>query len=76
MATVRCEKCGLKLSRAKRNYVAKVKPLGYPNTAVICGLSNCENPGIVWLENHEYEEYKKGHRIFRIPSFATKIRVE
>jgi len=36
----------------------------------------CENPGLVWLEEHEFEEYNKGQRIFRIPSFAAKIKVE
>jgi hypothetical protein len=76
MAIVRCDQCGIKFSRAKRNYVTKVKPIGYPNTALICGLLKCENPGLVWLEEHEFEEYNKGQRIFRIPSFAAKIKVE
>lgn len=76
MAIVRCERCGLKVSRTKRNYVRRVKPRGYPETAVICGLSKCENPGMVWLEEHEFTEYEKGERIFTIPSFAAKVKVE
>ena len=76
MAIVRCEQCGLKVSRTKRNYVRKVKPKGYPQTAIICGLRKCENPGMVWLDKHEAEEYEIGERIFTIPSFATKIQVE
>lgn len=47
MAIVRCEQCGLKISRTKRDYVKMVKPRGYPDTAVICGLLKCENPGVV-----------------------------
>ncbi|NWF52739.1 MAG: hypothetical protein HXY47_06615 [Nitrospirae bacterium] len=42
----------------------------------MCGLLKYENPGMVWLEKHEFEEYQKCRRIFRIPSFATKIKVE
>ena len=76
MAIARCEQCGLQISRTKRDYVKKVKPRGYPETAVICGLLKCENPGMVWLEKHEFEEYEKGTRVFRIPSFAAKIKVE
>lgn len=76
MALVRCEQCGLNLSRTKRSYVDKVKPVGYPETALICGLMKCEKPGLVWLEKHELEDYQKGKRIFRIPSFAAKLKVE
>ncbi len=76
MALVRCENCGLDHSRTTRNYVTKVKPVGYPNTAVICGLSKCRGPGLVWLEQDEFKEYENGERVFSIPSFATKIRVE
>lgn len=76
MAIVRCEKCGLQISRTKRDYVGKVKPRGYPETAAICGILKCEKPGMVWLEKHEFEEYEKGQKIFRIPSFATKVKVE
>ena len=76
MAIVRCDVCGLDLSRTKRNYVTKLKPKGYPETAVICGLLKCRNPEMVWLEKHELEGYEKGERIFRIPSYATKIEVE
>jgi sugar (pentulose or hexulose) kinase len=47
-----------------------------PETAVICGLLKCRNPGMVWLEKHELEDYEKGEKIFRIPSYATKIEVE
>ncbi len=77
MAIVRCESCGLDQSKTKRNYVNKqFKPLGYPETALVCGRLTCRNAGLVWLEKHEYSKYKKGERIFRIPSYATKIKVE
>jgi hypothetical protein len=76
MAIVRCDSYGLDRTRTKRNYVKKVKPLGYPNTSAVCGRLTCKNAGLVWLEKDEFSEYQQGERIFRIPSFATKVRVE
>ncbi len=77
MAIVRCKSCSLDLSKTKRKYTNKwFKPLGYPKTALICGRFSCRNAGMVRLEQHEYAAYKKGERIFRIPSYATKIKLE
>ena len=76
MAIVRCEQCGLDLTKTKRNYVQRVNPLGYPETGVVCGRKGCRNPGFVWLEKEEYKEYQEGERIFRIPTYAAKIKVE
>ena len=52
-------------------YVAYVKPVGYPNTAAICGL--CEKPGVIWLDRIELTEYQKGQRIFEGPSKFAKL---
>src|SRR6266487_5649022 len=71
MALIRCEACGVPAGRT-RKYVASIPPLGYPNTAAICGLAGCEKPGLIWLEGLEKDAYKKGQRVFRIPSFAMK----
>ncbi len=41
-----------------------VNPIGYPNTAIICGLPDCEEPGVIWLTQSEESRYRKGIRIF------------
>jgi hypothetical protein len=40
------------------NYVGYVMPLGYPKTALICGL--CDAPGVIWLTVPEKKEYGTG----------------
>lgn len=77
MAIVRCEKCGLDFSRTKHSYHGEpVTPVGYPNTAAICGHAGCVNPGLVWLQEDEYEEYLQGERYFRVKTFTVKIKVQ
>jgi hypothetical protein len=76
MAIVRCDRCGLNINRTKKQYYATpFKPVGYPDTAIICGIPGCDKPGLVWLETNQYNEYKKGNRIFDLPTNATKLKV-
>lgn len=58
----------------KTQYVAYVKPVGYPNTALICGL--CDLPGVIWLNPKEKESYEKGTRIFHGPNNFTRMRAD
>jgi hypothetical protein len=74
MALVRCKRCGKPKGRTHR-YVLSVEPVGYPDTAAICGLSGCERPGLVWLDEDEKSAYARGQRVFRVPNAAVKIRV-
>jgi hypothetical protein len=74
MALVRCERCGRPKGRS-HTYVASVKPIGYPETAAICGSAWCEQPGLVWLDKEEKTQYERGQRVFSIPSAAVKIKV-
>ena len=75
MALVRCEQCGMPKGRT-RKYIRSVEPVGYPDTALICGIAGCTNHGLVWLEAHEWEEYQSGQRIFRPPSASVKFKVK
>jgi len=50
--------------RTRVNYVARVEPINYPETSVICGRANCENPGLAHLSETEWEQYLGGKRIF------------
>jgi len=74
MALVRCERCGRPKGRV-RTYVTSVTPLGYSETAAICGHAGCERPGLVWLDEQEKAEYDRGQRIFSVPNAAVKIQV-
>jgi hypothetical protein len=51
-----------------------VLPLGYPNTAVVCGSDGCEEPGLAWLTRDESDAHKRGQRIFDWGN-GVKIRV-
>jgi hypothetical protein len=64
------------------NYKIAVKPVGYPDTALICGRKeeNHDEIGWVYLLPEEYEEYQDGKRVFGLwgpdsSSSAAKVRV-
>jgi hypothetical protein len=73
MAIVRCEVH--KPSGRTHNYVLKVKPVGYPDTAMVCGSKTCTVPGLVWLEEDESAAYDRGQRIFQSFTATMKMRV-
>ena len=75
MAIVRCDIHPLDMSRCTNNYVIIVEPIGYPETAVICGRPGCEKPGRVWLTDKEINQFAEGKRIFSISNHATKIKL-
>jgi hypothetical protein len=75
MAIARCQKHGPPTGRTRTFDPAPAEPIGYPDTAVVCGLVECREPGLVWLETQERASYRQGVRVFRIPSFAAKLRV-
>ena len=74
MAIVRCESHPTK--GRKRTYVVSVLPVGYPETAMVCGTVSCEAPGLIWLENSEKEDYNRGVRIFRSFTPTMKMRAK
>lgn len=78
MAIVRCQ------DHPPRNasYEIAVKPVGYPETALICGRDDDEHTewGWVFLRSEEYDEYQSGKRVFSLwgpdsSSTAAKVRV-
>jgi len=74
MAIVRCEIHPVKLAQATNKYAKRVRPLGYPVTAAICGIKNCTKPGLIWLTEEELSEYNQGERYFRVKTFTVKVR--
>jgi hypothetical protein len=75
MALVRCEMHGRPRGRV-RDYVGSVRPIGFPDTGVICGRHECEEPGLIWLEQHEMDAYLRGRRVFYGESSVMKARAE
>ncbi len=72
MAIMRCKAHEPK--RAQHSYVAAVEPLGYPETALICGSSKCTVPAFIWLETDEKAAYDLGERVFRSFTATMKVR--
>lgn len=77
MALVRCEACGIQpagTGHYTRDYVRAVHPVGYPETALVCGRPDCYQPGIIWLESDESAAYDNGERVFQLQTNAVKVR--
>lgn len=74
MALVRCEHQGCPRG-ITQTYVQAVHPVGYPNSAAICGRANCRNVGLVRLNEEEKMAWERGERVFSVPNAAVKIKV-
>ena len=75
MAIVRCTEHNVRMDLATNKYVKRAEPLGYPNTAAICGIGGCEEPGLVWLTEEELGQFDKGERYFRVKTFTMKVKL-
>ena len=77
MAIARCEMHGKPKNPKVGAYSGTAHlPVGHPNSGVVCGKRDCENPGLVWLKMHEENEYQKGQRVFEIHTRTAKVRVQ
>ncbi len=65
---VRCAK------HPSKKYSHSVPPVGYPNTAAICG--RCDNAGMLLLRQGEWQAYLSGQRVFSFNSNVVQIRAE
>lgn len=63
--------------RTKIAIAGAVRPLGYPETALICGSEGCREPAYIWLETDEMAAYEAGERVFEcFTGSAMKVRAE
>ena len=79
MALVRCNLCGIRppgRGGYKRTYVRNVKPLGHPQSALVCGTPSCTGAGLIWLEKSESAAYNNGERIFSLQTNTTKVQAQ
>jgi hypothetical protein len=56
------------------DYIGYVFPVGYPETALICG--RCDKAGTIWLNEDEISAYQNGKRIFEGPNNFTRMRAD
>lgn len=74
MAIARCEIHPIQRD-TKEPYKEYALPLGYPDTAAICGRVGCENPARVWLTPDEIKQHKGGKRVFGVKTHSIRVRV-
>jgi len=77
MVLVRCEEHRPDLDDDDEPWIGAVEPVGYPETAVLCGYRTHTDPepGLVFLSAEEYKAYQLGKRIFSPVGTATQIKV-
>jgi hypothetical protein len=73
MAIARCEKHTP--DGTKHNYRAYALPVGFPDTAAICGRPECEAPARLWLTDDDRAAFDRGIRVFNIRTNSAKLRV-
>lgn len=56
----------------KYEYTGAVCTIGYPNTAAVCPRDDCHNPGLLYLTESEYDDYKRGRRVFHLLSQSSE----
>ena len=61
-----------------RKYDHSVRPVGFPNRAVLCRTTGCTEPALAWLDEESWQAYQNGERIFlAMPSGGViKIGIE
>ncbi|MFC2017153.1 hypothetical protein ACFLUD_01915 [Chloroflexota bacterium] len=75
MAIVRCKEHPVQANQAKDVYVRRAKPMGFPNTAAICGRRHCNNPCYVWLTLEEHDQFIRGKRNYALDTALVSLRV-
>ncbi len=74
MAIVCCEIHGAPRGKIHK-YLFSVRPVGYPNPAVLCYKKGCKRPGVVWLNEIDKKNYDKGEKDIIIWGQVGKIKV-
>ncbi|MFZ4797367.1 MAG: hypothetical protein ACOYMA_07710 [Bacteroidia bacterium] len=75
MALCRCIEEHANPQGRVNEYVIAVEPVGYTETASICGIPDCKNAGLIWLTKAEFVQYQNNERIFRYANNTTKVKV-
>ena len=57
-----------------RTYAGHVYPVGFPDTALVCGATDCAASALIWLETEEKLAYDQGERVFKSFTDTMKVR--
>ena len=77
MAIARCSSCGQPRANKPPAYGEKpYLPVGHPRSGLVCGKRGCHGDPLIWLKLDEEDAYRKGKRIFDIPTNSAKIKVQ
>lgn len=75
MAIARC--VGHQPVGRSRTYVRSVEPSGFPDSGLVCGRKDCDQTGLIWLEESEADNYDQGVGVFEAFSgSAMKMRAK
>ncbi len=72
MSIARCEYHSTKPEK----YTMFRLPIGYPDSAVICGREGCDQLARIFLTEAEGIDYQKDQRIFSYDSIVAKVKVQ
>jgi hypothetical protein len=75
-AIARCEQCGIPAGMIKTCSTKKYFPVGYPESGLVCGISQCRNHAIVWLTLEDEEIYSRGERVFGMDTTTAKVKLQ
>lgn len=77
MIFVRCAECAsVPMYRAAMLKIS-AEPVGYPDSAILCGIPGCSRPGLVWLMGKDAIEYRTERRlVFPLTRNHGKLRVK
>ena len=75
MALIRCREHPP--SDEYTEWPAAVEPVGYPDTAILCGhrAHLSDEPGLVYLTPAEYRSYQRGRRAFGVVGASARVAV-
>jgi hypothetical protein len=74
MTLARCKNHPPQNDRAKHPFTGFTLPLGYPETAALCGRNKCTEPAQLWLTEGEQVEHTNGTRVFDLGNKILKVR--
>lgn len=75
-AIARCEQCGIPAGMIQKYSTKKYFPVGYPDSGLVCGTSQCRSHAIVWLSLEDEQTYSTGERVFHMDTATAKVKLQ
>ena len=76
MVIVRCPNCLAASPHRAKAFRTSAEPIGYPDSAVVCGVAGCNERALIWLRGIDAVEFRALRRIcFPIANNKAKVLV-